>query len=279
MERESSIYIAGAKGEKPVKITTTACCPNGLKWIDDSRLVFDAIDNGKRQLWIMNRDGTGQQNLSSGKTDDWQPSVSRGGRYLVFLSNRSGTRELWRTDIDGRNPRQLTYGSDALWLPGISADGSAVYFTQFKDGMRVLMKKSVDGGEATQVTKVQTDLWAISPDGTLLAYSFFDNALGRQRLAAQPIEGGSTIYFDIFANDVLTWTPDSTGLLYKDNEPHHGADSGLWIQPIAGGKPRQLLNWAGEINYWADWSPDGDHLALIRGHTVANVVMLKGSTR
>src|SRR5258708_23285225 len=60
MERESNIYITGAKGENPVKVTTTACCPDAVRWTHDYRLVFDAIDNGRRQLWIMNRDGTGQ---------------------------------------------------------------------------------------------------------------------------------------------------------------------------------------------------------------------------
>jgi len=145
------------------------------------------------------------------------------------------------------------------------------------------MKVSIDGGEATQVTNVQTDLWAISPDGKLLAYSFFDTATGRQRVAIQPLaaelfDNSSTSYFDIFANDILKWTPDNTGLIYKQNEPRQNADSLLWLQPVAGGKPQRLFNWPDEVSYWADWSFGGDHLALIRGHTVSNVVMLKASS-
>lgn len=259
-----------------IKITTTACCPDALDWTADGRIVFDAIDNGHRHLWIMNGDGGGQQRLSPERIDDWQPSVSPDGRYLVFLSNRSGARELWRTDLDGRNPRQLTYGSDSLWLAGISADEQWVYYTQYKSGMRVLLRAALDGGEATQITNVRTDLWSLSPDEKLLAFSFFDETQQRWRVAVQSLDGAApTTYFDFSPNDILRWTADGKALVYKDSDPKVDLDSTLWQQPIGGGRPHPLLVWPDQINYWAAWSRDGHRVALVRGRQVANMVMLK----
>lgn len=276
MERESSIYLAHDNDPRTaIKITTTACCPDALDWTADGRIVFDAIDNGHRHLWIMNSDGGGQQRLSPEKIDDWQPSVSPDGRYLVFLSNRSGARELWRTDLDGRNPRQLTYGSDSLWLAGISADGQWVYYTQYQGGMRVLLQAAVDGGAATQITNVQTDLWSISPDGKLLAFSFFDERQQRKRVAIQALDGSAPTYFDIAPNDILRWTQDGKALIYKDSDPKVDVDSTLWQQPIAGGRPHPLLTWPDQISYWAVWSRDGHSVAVVRGRQIANMVMLK----
>ncbi|HRA66447.1 MAG TPA: hypothetical protein PL187_10525, partial [Caldilinea sp.] len=41
---------------------------------DGARIVFYSNrDTGRRQLWIMNQDGSGQLNLSSNEYNDWDP--------------------------------------------------------------------------------------------------------------------------------------------------------------------------------------------------------------
>jgi TolB protein len=41
---------------------------------DGSQIVFFSNrDGGRRQLWIMNADGSGQRNLSNNEFDDWDP--------------------------------------------------------------------------------------------------------------------------------------------------------------------------------------------------------------
>jgi Tol biopolymer transport system component/DNA-binding winged helix-turn-helix (wHTH) protein len=286
MDRESNLYVTrDLDARSSVRINTKGCCPDAVDWTPDGRIVFDAIDEGKRQIWIMNSDGSGQEKLSTGRHDDWQPAVSLDGRYLVFLSNRSGARELWRTDIDGRNPKQLTFGSDSLWLAGISADGHWVYFTQYQNGMRVLLRLPLDGGPSTQVTpaqqvtNVQTDLWTISPDGHLLAYSFFDETLRHWRVAIQPTDGSAPAkFFEFQPNDILRWMPDGKSLVYKDSEPHpDNGNATLWQQPINGGRPHPLIAWPDQINYAAAWSRDGHLVAVVRGQQVSNIVMLKQS--
>ena len=50
----------------------------------------------------------------------------------------------------------------------------------------------------------------------------------------------------------------------------------LWLQPLDGGKPKQLTNFTSDqIWNWA-WSRDGKQLALSRYSTTSDVVLISG---
>jgi TolB protein len=48
-------------------------------WSPDGRQIvyFSNRETGRRQLWIMNADGSGQRNLSSNEFEDWDPIWTR----------------------------------------------------------------------------------------------------------------------------------------------------------------------------------------------------------
>jgi len=46
------------------------------------------------------------------------------------------------------------------------------------------------------------------------------------------------------------------------------------MQPLSGAAPHRLTSSEPDKVYWADWSRDGKHLALVRGRQVSNIVML-----
>jgi len=273
--RQNGVWIASATDIKhPVSIGR--CCVDRVAWTPDGHIVYDAFERGMWHLWTMEADGAHQQQLSPDDAIDWSPSVSRDGRYIVFLSSRSGRKEIWRTDSDGRNPRQLTNTADELSMPSIAPDGQMVYFGQFRTGGWIVARVSIDGGDPELVADDAADLWDISPDGERLAYSFFDDKVRRWRVAVRPLEGDDPkTILDFAPADVLVWTADGMGLIYKDKaatEP-----STLWRQSISGGQPQPLLSSAPETVYWANWSADGKQLALIRGKIVTSIVMLKQS--
>ncbi len=54
----------------------------------------------------------------------------------------------------------------------------------------------------------------------------------------------------------------------------NGVDN-LWLQPIDGSKGRQLTNFSSERIYDFHWSFDGEQLAMVRGHTDADVVLIR----
>jgi TolB protein len=277
-ERTTDIWTAAAN--EPGKATkTTACCAASVVWTPNGRIVYDTVQEGKRQLWIMDGDGSHQQQLSPETAVDWSPSVSDDGRYVAFLSKRSGRTEIWRADLDGRNAQRLTDVGPDLSQPQIAADGRVVYFSQYKIGKWVIERISTEGGEPEQVSDVSVDLWSISPDGKRVAYSFFDEKLGRWQIAVRALEGNdSIVQLDVAAYDLLTWTPDSNSLIYKDATSPELSPP-LWRQPLNGDKPQPFIAATPETNYWLDWSSDRKQLAFVRGREVINMVMLTRSDR
>ena len=273
-ERPTQVFVAAANDLNHAG-NIAACCVDRLAWTPDGRIVYDFFEQGKWHLWTMNADGTSKQQLSPENAIDWSPSVSRDGRYLVFLSSRSGHREIWRSDGDGRNSRQVTNTDGELWQPRITPNGRMIYFSQYKAGKWTLARVSIDGGEAQEVESAAADLWDISPDGKGLAYSFFEEKSGRWQVAVRPLESSEPIRtFDIAPLDVLSWTPDGTGLIYKQATGPNPKMT-LWRQAVTGGKPQPFIGVTPETIYSVTWSPDGEKLAFIRGKEVMNIVMLK----
>ena len=277
-ERHSDIWTTAA-GEPGKATRTPACCADRVSWTADGRIVYDATNEGKRRLWIMDADGSHPQQLSPETAVDWSPSVSRDGRVLAFLSKRSGRTEIWRADIDGRNAQRLTNTGPDLWQPQIAPDGRSVYFSHYKMDRWVLERVSIDGGEAEQVSDAAGDLWSLSPDGKSVAYSCYDQKLKRWQVAVRALAGNeAVIQFDIAVFDVLTWTPDGKSLIYKD-ATRHEHDYALWRQPLNGDKPQLFMAATPETIYSVDWSNDGKQLAFVRGNEVMNMVMLTRSDR
>lgn len=69
---------------------------------------------------------------------------------------------------------------------------------------------------------------------------------------------------------LLHWTPDGKALTYP---LLLGSEMNLWIQPVAGGPPRQITHFNDLIASY-DWSPDGKRLVVTRYKTSSDVVLI-----
>lgn len=76
-------------------------------------------DSNNDEIWVINRDGTGLQQLTQDSHSWWDkhPSWSPDGRSLVFWSNRSGLRQLWLMAADGSGQTQLIQPDANNWDP------------------------------------------------------------------------------------------------------------------------------------------------------------------
>jgi len=48
----------------------------------------------------------------------------------------------------------------------------------------------------------------------------------------------------------------------------------LWIQPLAGGKPKPTTNFSSDRIYSFDWSTDGKQLVAARGSSSSDIVLI-----
>jgi Tol biopolymer transport system component len=122
IRRDADIYVMDlATPDEPQRLTETGPLLNQMAvWSPNGRrLAFMSAREGYPSVFVMNADGTGQQNLTPkdpGDADtDWvsrAPSWSTNGRQIYFMSSRPSTQldtELFVMDPDGSDLRRLTY--------------------------------------------------------------------------------------------------------------------------------------------------------------------------
>jgi TolB protein len=246
----------------------------GMAWTPDGRILFASYRGGNLDLWISDADGANSRQLTRGPGSNINPAVSADGRTFVFVSTRTGASCLWKMDSDGRNIVQLTRGGSET-LPQISPDGKFVVYQSFATGAGGVWKVPLEGGEPAQIIQ-RAFHPVISPDGKLLAVTKNRTDPPSYYFEIIPVTGGPSIkQSDYPVTDIgvsPTWSPDGRGLVYLDSREGVG---NLWLQPIASGKPKQLTNFTSERIFGFVWSRDGKQLALARGTTSSDIVLIR----
>jgi len=286
MDYSSNIWVASyGKAVPPKQVTLGTNIEEGtigLSWTRDGKIVYASIESGKFDIWIVDADGGHKQQLTADAGQNFAPSVSPDGRYVVFCSDRPGAFELWRMDINGANLKQLTSGRVAF-RHSFSPDGRWVVYESFSPGPVTLWKVSIDGGVPLQLTSRDKAAGApaISPDGKQLSYIGL-NEQGQPALNIIPFEGGpisKTIYLPSTVNPNHVWTSDGRAVIYVNHAGGSfynviGSVSNVWKQPLDGGSPTQLTDFKSNFIGWLDLSHDGKQLALSRGEARGDVVLI-----
>ena len=98
-------------------------------WSPDGRkLAFVSRRDGNSEIYVMNADGSGQENLTQHPASDSHPSWSRDGRKLAFVSRRDGNSEIYVMNADGSGLRNVTRTPSDDLGPAWSPDGRAIAF-------------------------------------------------------------------------------------------------------------------------------------------------------
>ncbi len=77
---------------------------------DGSEIAFlRVIDREGNDVWIMDRDGSNQKNISLTK-NNWYTSFSADGSHITFCTSRGENTDIYVMDKDGTNQIRVTYG-------------------------------------------------------------------------------------------------------------------------------------------------------------------------
>ena len=250
----------------------------GLAWTMDGRIVYQGNVGDTYQIWMVNADGSGAHQVTNDHYFHTHPAICESGRSIVFESDPTGIHHLFKMDLDGNNITQITNGRGE-GDPSCNVHSSDVVFSgTSKDGRTLLYKMSLSGGTAEPLS----DLLVLggadySPDGSRILAAFLDPKTGKIQGYMLPSSGGFPLYTGAIPSTIddagiVGWTPDGRGMTALDNR---GGIPNLWSLPFDRSSAKQLTHLLkSEIRGFA-WSPDGKRIALSRGPTDQNVVLIK----
>ncbi len=143
---------------------------------DGTKIAFASRRSGEMNIWIMNADGSGKQQITFENTEnyDFQPSWSPDGTKIVYESMRNIYSQttipfLVIINTDGTNETVITEGLNPDWSP----DGSKIAYTGVFNGNYEIAVCYTDGSNITRLTNWDdADLDpAWSPDGSKIAFA------------------------------------------------------------------------------------------------------------
>ena len=194
------------------------------------RLVFYSDRDGDDDIYLMQADGTGVQQLTNEPGPDYEPDPSPDSKNILFASQRQDGDDshLYVMGIDGSEVKQLTFG-------GVAPDRQLDDYGEWSpDGSRIVFQRSMipEGG------KPFADVWLLDP------------ATGEERALTDTAE---------FWDSTPSWSAGGKAVLFESNR---SGDFELYRMPLQGGGAARLTESTGSDSA-AKESPDGKQIAFV----------------
>lgn len=223
------------------------------------KIAFTSTRDGNSEIYIMNPDGSQQQNLTWHSARDLAPAWSPTGQYIAFNSNRDGIRDIYLMEANGRNVRKVFRNSAYREYPAWSPDGKKLAYLHGED--RSIHVGTIDGEQEERVapTNIVGGYPAWSPDGSEIVFVDTDIPAGyllkavnlqtRKVRVLLPNDEPKTIWNP-------AWSPDGTLIAF------HWYKKGIYTIRKSGRGLKLLVRDASR----PAWSPDGDELIYGKGN-------------
>lgn len=260
--------------QKPQKLTSRSVIIHSCTWAPSGRIVYNVLENGKDLLWSVVPETGNTTPLTSADVEGDFPDTSPDGRFIVYMSNRSGSWQVWRMNADGTNPKQITPDTEYPVRARFALGGTKIIVEREVQDRSILSLLDIDGGTPDDLSLPYVGSWSTTADGRTVAYDFYDERSGKYKTAVQSIEDRSRItYLDIIPKDFIALSPDGRSVVTKRHEPENDPMSTIWEFPVDGGQPRKLLTNPPDNTYWAEFSDDGNKLAMVQGRVISNLIL------
>ena len=215
---------------------------------DASQIAFSSRRSGTLDLYVMNADGTGTRQLTSGKANDSHPTWSADGTRLAF--ERDG--DIYVVSADGSGARRISDETAEEREPAWSPDGAWIAYVRRTPGtpVRQLWLMRPDGRERQAVTSqdatITTPAW--SPDSTRIVFAN-KNEDDPYALFTIGLDGKGlrSVVLTTSDNFEPSWSPDGAKVAYFE-------DGAIFAVELGGGEVEKLTDNANNDSSPA-WNP------------------------
>jgi Tol biopolymer transport system component len=268
----TALHVMNADGSGKRTLTRKAWNVEAPAWSPDGRrLAFERragpLTNGQCacdiDVFVMNADGSGQQNLTRHPVLDTHPVWSPDGQKLAFVRYR----DVWVVDADGSGQRRLTLNREGDRSPAWSPDGKRIAFVSFHGRNWEVHVMNADGSGHRNLTRNRAQdygpTW--SPNGRKIAFVRTRNSSRLHgydwELYVMNADGSGQRKLARTAPQLVApaWSPDGRKLLFVSNRT--GNPEIYVIGADGSGQRRLTRNPA--IDSAPAWSPDGRTIGFV----------------
>jgi TolB protein len=114
------IYVRDLVRDTEERISFEGKYNTSPAWSPRNRIAFSSGDEGARNIFTINPDGTNLRQLTGDQRNNEEPCWSPDGRYVAFQSNRDGGYHIYIMNENGQNHRRITTGGQQQFSPSWS---------------------------------------------------------------------------------------------------------------------------------------------------------------
>ncbi len=236
-----------------------------------NKILFTSSRSGKPQLYMMNPDGSGIRQITSGNywhTDGrWSPDA----KQIVCNTEENSTTagsSMVVMNSDGSNRKLLGYGNQMSWHP----DGSKILFSyspSIEVGIYGIFLYTIYS-DGTNRTKLQINGEGgspdFSPDGKKIAYVEPDY------IGHPPKSKTKVINYPDLTNIITIdssgaspkWSPDGKEMAFSKREISNKPNDNIYVMNSDGSNVQKITNNTSNMPYiYPRWAPDGEKLIFL----------------
>jgi Tol biopolymer transport system component len=165
---EVDLFVMRPNGTNVVQITNDAAEERSPTFSPDGQqIAFERWENGDREIYRINIDGTGLVNLTNNPTsEDVRPAWAPDGSLIAFGSERDGQDATGEPDIytmhaDGSNVvRRTTFGPGGAQGPAWSPDSKRLVFFNWAGATPAIYVMNLDGTGLTPISQMQASAFS-----------------------------------------------------------------------------------------------------------------------
>jgi eukaryotic-like serine/threonine-protein kinase len=248
-------------------------------WLPDGRLLTLDYDG---HISIMNADGSSRNVIYQQNLPMQGLTVCSDGVHVFFGMPNRDTKaiNIFRLDLQNGTATAVTSGKvdqNAV----CSSDSKFLLYTRLERGRQMLMVMPVAGGEAKQLSDKWVNFGAVSPDGGQIAMLANEGqgANVKPTIEIIPAQGGLPVKSfppSRFISGLFQYSADGQSLYYPVTEK---GVSNILVQPITGGAPILATSFDDLFLYGYQYDWKNKKLAVARGRTNSDVVLITSSSQ
>ena len=149
---------------------------SGAIFSSNGEMVYLTLSfSGNADVYELNMATGRMGKITSHYGDDVDPSITRDGSLMTFLSNRAGRAHIYTMDPSEteKNVKRISFVGQFNATPRFSPDGKEIVFTSWVDNGFDLYRISSDGNNLVRLTKdfASNEEPVFSPDGEFIVFT------------------------------------------------------------------------------------------------------------
>jgi TolB protein len=230
----------------------------GEPGIAETKIAFLSRQNGNKELFVMDYDGSNIRQLTQERSIVLSPAWSADGKEIAITTYRDRNPDLFAISLSGNGRRPLSQQPGLNSAPAWSPDGSRIAVVLTKDGNPDIYTMNRNGTDLRRLTNhpaIDTSP-AWSPTGRQIA--FVSNRSGNPQIFIMDAEGSNVrrLTYQGSYNASPSWSPRGDRLAFASME---GNRFDLYMINVDGSGLQRLTMGNGS-NENPSWSPDGRFL-------------------